>query len=244
VSGYYSCRCQHDELRSVECPRHVNSRKADEEVWNQICHVIENPDVLLDQAKIMVEELRSSIVNYSADQERIQKELDALISNRQWVITQARKGGITEQEMDWQLSEMSMQEAALKQELSVTCESIDSDTMLNWDFHVRQYLADMQEGITGLRKFPVGTREEREILKLKRQIIETLVEKVIVDRNQQYKVTIRLNLLSILEGVSGNGGGSGSGGVWPSGNQNSRSGIGTRRSGFQTRMGIVRINAI
>ncbi len=151
VSGNYSCRCQYDEIRSPDCPRFVNSRRADEDVWNQVCHVIKNPDVLIEQARAMVDELRSSAATQNADQERIEKELDALASNRQWVITQARKGSITEQEMDRQLNEMSLQEVALKHELSSAREIIDASIIENWEPHVRQYLADMLEGIAGLK---------------------------------------------------------------------------------------------
>jgi hypothetical protein len=244
VSGNYSCRCQYDEVRSPDCPRFVNSRRADEDVWNQVCHVIKNPDVLIEQARVMVDELRNSAVTQSADQERIEKELDALASNRQWVITQARKGSITEQEMDRQLSEMSLQEVALKHELSSAREIIDTSVIENWEPHVRQYLTDMLEGIAGLNTIPVDPQEERENQGLKRYIIETLVEKVVVDRNQTFTVTIRLNLLQILEGVSGQGGGHGTDEHWPNGNPNSHFGSPIKKSGFQARMGLVRVSAI
>ncbi|WKZ52721.1 MAG: recombinase family protein [Anaerolineales bacterium] len=244
VSGDYSCRCQYDEIRSPDCPRRVNSRRADEDVWNQVCHVIKNPDVLIEQARAMVDELRSSAATQSADQERIEKELDALVSNRQWVITQARKGSITEQEMDRQLDEMSLQEVALKHELSSVREIIDTSVIENWEPHVRQYLADMLEGIAGLNTIPVDPQEEKENQALKRQIIQTLVEKVVVDRNQKFTVTIRLNLLQILEGVSGKDGGHGNDGHWPNENPNSYLSAPIKKSGSQTRMGLVRVSGI
>lgn len=244
VSGNYSCRCQHDEIRSPDCPRFVKSRRADEDVWNQVCHVIKNPDVLIEQARAMVDELRSSAATQNADQERIEKELDALASNRQWVITQARKGSITEQEMDRQLSEMSLQEVALKHELSSAREIIDTSVIENWEPHVRQYLADMLEGIAGLNTIPVDPQEERENQALKRKIIQTLVEKVVVDRNQKFTVTIRLNLLQILEGVSGKDGGHGNDGHWPNETPNSYISAPIKKSGSQARMGLVRVSGI
>lgn len=244
VSGNYSCRCQYDEIRSPDCPRFVNSRRADEDVWNQVCHVIKNPDVLIEQARAMAAELRNSVATQNADQERIEKELDALASNRQWVITQARKGSITEQEMDRQLNEMSLQEVALKHELSSAREIIDASIIENWEPHVRQYLADMLEGIAGLKTIPVDPHEERERQVLKRQIIQTLVEKVVVDRNQRFTVTLRLNLLQILGGASGKDGGHGNDGRWPNENPSSYFSSPVKRSGFQARTGLVRVSGI
>ncbi len=192
----------------------------------------------------MVDELRNSAATQSADQECIEKELDALASNRQWVITQARKGSITEQDMDRQLGEMSLQEVALKRELSSAREIIDTSVIENWEPHVRQYLADMLEGIAGLNTIPVDPQEERENQALKRQIIQTLVEKVVVDRNQKFTVTIRLNLLQILEGVSGKDGGHGNDGHWPNENPNSYLSSPIKKPGFQARMGLVRVSGI
>jgi len=37
---------------------------------------------------------------------------------RQWIITQARKGKITEEDMDYQIGTISMQEQYLKKELA------------------------------------------------------------------------------------------------------------------------------
>ena len=45
----------------------------------------------------------------------IQKQLDAIAMERQWVITQARKGKITDEGMDQQLGALSIQELDLKQ---------------------------------------------------------------------------------------------------------------------------------
>ena len=48
----------------------------------------------------MVDELHANAGAWDADKERIQKELDALVLERQWVITQARKGSITQSDID------------------------------------------------------------------------------------------------------------------------------------------------
>jgi hypothetical protein len=213
-------------------------------VWNQVCNVINKPEILIVQARTMVDELSNSALTYSADRERIEKELDTLTINRQWVITQARKGSISEQDMDRQLSEMSLQEASLKQELASIRETIDARSMNDWELRVRQYLSDMQEGILGLSVTPETPDDEQTICKLKRQAIETLVEKVVVDRNRQFTVTIRLNLLSILGNASGNGGTNGDSSHWPHGNASTDSESSGNKFALKARMGLVRVSAI
>jgi hypothetical protein len=46
--------------------------------------------------------------------ECVQIELDAFTEERQWVITQARQGQITEEDMECQLSALSIQELGLR----------------------------------------------------------------------------------------------------------------------------------
>lgn len=52
------------------------------------------------------------------EQEKFRQELEAILNERQWVITQARKGKITEEDMDYQLGALALQETYLKQEVS------------------------------------------------------------------------------------------------------------------------------
>ncbi len=90
LSGRYFCRQVHKELVSAGWPRQIGSSKADNEGWQKVCKVISQPEILLAQAHKMVDELRTNAGTLDADKQRIQKELDALIAERQWVITQAR----------------------------------------------------------------------------------------------------------------------------------------------------------
>jgi hypothetical protein len=59
------------------------------------------------------------------------------------VITQARKGNISEQEVDEQLVWLSAQELALKQEMGAITDIALLPALDRWEDHTRQYLADM-----------------------------------------------------------------------------------------------------
>lgn len=243
-TGYYICCCRHDELISADCPRNVKRSEADVNVWDQVCAVINKPEILIEQARAIVTELENNSTAQSVGRERIEKELDVLTNNRPWVIAQARRGRITEDEMDRRLSEMSLQEAALRRELETISETIAPGTLENWEAHLNQYLADMQEGLQALSKPPETVDDEREIFHLKRRVIETLVEKVTVDRNRQFTVTIRVNLLQILGNVSGQGGAQGSGGHWPNSSSGNSFKLPGGKVGFKSRLGWVRVSAI
>lgn len=244
IRGHYACVCKHEELASPDCPRNVKNSEADRNVWQQVCNAINHPDLLMEQAGLLVEELRTDALIYGNDKELIEKELDTLILNRQWVITQARKGALSEAEMDGQLMDMSVKEVELKKQLYAIQETVDARLLIDWEEKVGQYLADLQDGIRALHHMPDEPDEQRKVIELKRQIIETLVEKVSVDSNHQFTVTIRLHLLGILENMSGNDGrSSDGGGQWPTGGTGNRFNSSGRTTGFKSRIGHIRVSA-
>jgi DNA invertase Pin-like site-specific DNA recombinase len=246
IFGYYLCACRHPELLSPDCPRSVSNRKADQNVWEQVCSAINHPELLMDQARILVEELKDNVLVQNTDRELIEKELNTLFINRQWVITRARKGAILETEMEQQLSSMSIREVELKKQLTAVDEAIDMRLLIDWEAKVMQYFGDLQEGIRALNHIPDAPDEQLHVCELKRRIIETLVEKINVDRNHQFTVTIRLHILGILESSIENNGGttSGTGGHWPTmsgGKQSQSLGI---TSSFRSKKGHIRVSAI
>jgi DNA invertase Pin-like site-specific DNA recombinase len=209
IKGFYFCPADYEELISPDCPRKISRQEADREVWRQVSNVINNPEILIAQARHMVEELKYDVTSSTGDQERIGKELENIAYSRQFIITQARKGGITEEEMDQRLNELSLMEVQLKRELTSMRDVIDIRLLADWDAKVEEYLADLQCGIQGL---DVDAQETDwlETFSLKRKIVQMLVEKVHVDHNKQLTVIIRLDLLGILgsdEGNSNHGGG-------------------------------------
>lgn len=244
ISGYYLCACRHQELVSPNCPRSVSNQKADQNVWEQVCSAINHPELLMDQARILVEELKESALSQSTDKELIEKELDNLLINRQWVITRARKGAISEAEMEQQLESMSVREVELKKQLTAMQEAVDARLLIDWEAKVQQYFVDLQEGIQALNHMPDTPDEQLHACELRRHTIETLVEKIDVDRNHQFIVTIRLHILGILENSNQNNSGSAGGGQWPTMDSGKRSQSPGRTPSFQSTKGHIRVSAI
>jgi DNA invertase Pin-like site-specific DNA recombinase len=198
VHSRYYCRQVHEDHISPDCPRQIGTVKADNEVWEKVCKAINDPEILLDSARIIVDELRANAEITESEQERVYKELETLSLERQWVITQARRGGISEADMDLQLGTLTLQELSLRRDLESIKQAINIQLLDNWEERVSRYLADLQVGIASLNWDPQSVEDEQEIYELKRQTVATLVRRVTIDINRELHVEIGLNLREIL----------------------------------------------
>ena len=141
------------------------------------------------------------------DRIRIENQLEAVLTDRQWVITQARKGAFTTNDMEYQLSQLTFQEVTLKQELATLGETININALNNWEENVVEFLADLRAGVEELKFVAPQTPEEQhDIFVLKKRVIDTLVERIDIDIDRNLFVQIRLNLLDILRKDAESGG--------------------------------------
>lgn len=200
VVGIYYCTQNHLDLVSPDCPRHTGAKKAEAQVWEKVCEVIDNPQYLIAQAHQLVEDLRASAENIHEERARIEKEMQALANERQSLITWARQGRITAADMENQLSAMTLQELSLKHELSSLGQRINMNSLNDWEEKLMEYLADLRLGVEELKNVAPQNNEERhQVFLLKKQIVDTLVHRATIDRNRKIMVDIRLNLLAILD---------------------------------------------
>ena len=200
IVGIYYCTQNHLDLVSPDCPRHTGAKKAEAQVWEKVCEVVDNPHYLVAQAHQLVEDLRASATNIHEERARIEKEMEALTNERQSLITWARQGRITATDMENQLSAMTLQELSLKHELSSLGQRINLNSLNDWEEKFMEYLADLQVGVEELKNAAPQNNEERHnVFLLKKQIVDTLVHKATIDINRKIMVDIRLNLLAILD---------------------------------------------
>jgi len=191
---------------SPNCPRHIGAKKAEDIVWQKICEVIDRPDYLLGQARKIVEQIRESQGSLEEDRVRIQNEIEAVLTERQWVITQARKGAFPVSDMEQQLNQLTFQEVTLRRELSSLGEAININALEDWEASVAEFLADLKAGVDELKTVTPQTPEEQHaVFLLKKRVVDTLVERVEIDRERNLHVQIRLNLLEILRNDAENG---------------------------------------
>jgi len=200
-TGDYYCREIHKERVHPDCPRTIGSKKADDQVWSKICEVLSNPEALLIEAQKPIAELQQQAVNIQVDQERLQKELDALTMERQWVITQARKGRITDEDMDYQLGALTLQELDLKRKLVEFGEVARLNGFDNWQEVAREYLASLHDGLEELNTTPKTKEERLELFKMKREIVLALVERIQIGKDRKLTLVFKLDVYSLLKPV-------------------------------------------
>ena len=135
--------------------------------------------------------MRERANNLHEDEKRIKKELEAIATERQWTITQARKGGITTTDMEGQLSILTMQELNLKTELASLGQAISTDILINWEAKFNEYLEDLRAGIEELKNAAPETPEERHrVFLLKKKVVDVVLEEAPIDENKEIHVKI------------------------------------------------------
>lgn len=146
-TGVYYCGQRHKEVRHPDCPKTIGSKKADDYVWSKVAEVLDQPDVLISQARKHVQEWQTRFEMSLDQRDKLQNELDQLLVERQWIITQARKGKITEEDMDYQIGTISMQEQYLKQELAGVQVLDALPDINNWEELALEHLMNLQTGL-------------------------------------------------------------------------------------------------
>jgi len=69
----------------------------------------------------------------------------------------------------------------------------------SWESKVLEFLADLKAGVDELKTVTPQTPEEQhEVFLVKKRVVDTLVERIQIDRERNLQVQIRLNLLEII----------------------------------------------
>ena len=97
--------------------------------------------------------------------------------------------------MDYQLGALTLQELSLKRDIEWVEQAANIQLVGSWEERVKEYLEDLQVGITSLNDEPESPEDQQEIFEIKRQIVTTLVRRITIDCNRELHVAIGLNLL-------------------------------------------------
>jgi chromosome segregation ATPase len=131
-----------------DCPGTIGSKKLDDEVWRFVVTICENPAIVQQAIDDKIAELEAERGDIEAEAERLQHELDNVAEERQWVITQARKGGITEEDMGMQLAALEYQALDLRKKredkLAAIAVQQQADYLKEW---ADEYLSGIKRGL-------------------------------------------------------------------------------------------------
>jgi site-specific DNA recombinase len=162
-SGYYGCARKDHQPEHVhpDCPGTIGSKKLDEHVWNFVTTICRNPEIVQTAIDAKIAQLHEERGNIEAEAEQLQRELDRLTEERQWVITTARKGKITDEDMDGQLTAIDIQAAELRKKrgdkLAAIAVQQHADRLKEW---ADQYLRNIADGLRVLETDVLELTEE------------------------------------------------------------------------------------
>jgi hypothetical protein len=76
------------------------------------------------------------------------------------VITQAREGKFTNNDMEQQLATLTLQEICYKRDLSTLGQTININALNNWEEKFEEYLVGLQSGVVELLKEATPQNDE------------------------------------------------------------------------------------
>lgn len=160
--GYYACMrkgAQPEEVHA-DCPGTIGSQKLDRYVWDFVVNICRNPEIVRDAIDAKIEILQNDQRELVEEAEAFQRELDNIQSERQWVITQARKGRINADDMDMQLAALHFQYLDLNKKYNELQAALavksQAEALKEW---AEGYLKDIERGLETLETDPAEWSE-------------------------------------------------------------------------------------
>ena len=197
ISTYF-CPQPHKELRPPDCPKSVNAKDAEARVWEKLYEFVMNPDFLLGQAKELVHQLQQNYEFLQQVEKELLKELEEQSHKRQQIITDARKTQRDDDDFAEQMRELYGKEGRLKSKLATVEQELKTYIDLDWDTKVNDYVTNLQTGIEELNNAnPESPDEWHRIFLLKKQLVDELLAKAIIDSERNITVEFRAKIIDL-----------------------------------------------
>jgi len=195
ISTYF-CPQPHKELRSPDCPKSMNAKDAEAQVWEKLCKFVINPDFLLAQAKELVHQLQQNYEFLQQIQKELLKELEEQFQKRQQVITDARKTRMNDDEFAELMRELYGEEERLKSRLATIEQELKTYTGMDWEPKVNDYVVNLQAGIEELNNANFESPDEQHrIFLLKKKLVDELLTVATIDSERNIQVEFRAKII-------------------------------------------------
>jgi len=175
------------------CPHRISVNKLDTQLWEKVWSLLNDKENLEAAIQDRLEVLREEEIDSRSEIERLNFELEKLNDERQWVITQARKGTITDSDMEYQLGSLAAQEKLIIAELADKSLLVGNRSEKLLDF-VEQYRQRLREGLNWLQEEPRNLKEADKQFLAKRKIVDAIVKRVNVFENKSIEVEFVFDL--------------------------------------------------
>ncbi|HOM68075.1 MAG TPA: recombinase family protein [Brevefilum fermentans] len=195
--GAYYCPQEHKENIHPDCPRTIGVAKADAQAWKKIYDTLSEPEVLISAARRFIHEKREMHGDRLREQEKLQKDLAANDLERQYIITLARKKLIKESDLEKQLAALDLTEIEIRRKMALIGDVNELSEISDWEEKFREHLEDLRIGLESLNAAPQSDEERREQFELKRRFVQSVVDKVTINKERELQVWFRFNLLAL-----------------------------------------------
>ncbi|MBC8333663.1 MAG: recombinase family protein [Anaerolineales bacterium] len=194
ISTYF-CPQPHKELRPPDCPKSMNAKDAESQVWEKLYKFVINPDFLLAQAKELVHQLQQNYEFLQHIQKELLKALDEQSQKRQQVITDARKTRRDDDAFAELMRELYGEEERLKSRLATIEQELKAYTEMDWETKVNDYVKNLQASIEELNNANSKSPDEQHrIFLLKKQLVDELLAEATIDSERHIKVAFRAKI--------------------------------------------------
>jgi site-specific DNA recombinase len=191
--SYYRCNNSHDDCSLLGCAHTVRQEKVDAAIWQKVWDTFSKPEKFERLLRQRIEELRSQEQDAEVDCKRLERELDEISLERQKVITWARKGFITESDLEVQLIPLTNQENERKHELREKRLLIGNRAEKLIEY-ARSYAGKVINGAVRLDKAPITPEEEALHFEIKRDTVTAIVTRVDIQEDGTPIVSTDLDL--------------------------------------------------
>jgi hypothetical protein len=160
--GYYGCARKDQQPEHVhnDCPGTIGSKKLDTFVWEFVVNICKNPEIVQNAIDTKIALLQEELGDIESEANQLQNEIDRLSDEKQWVITTARKGKISDDDMEKQLAAIDLQSMELwklrDDKLAAILVQQHTEQLKDW---ANQYLTNLANG---LRVLEIDVKELRE----------------------------------------------------------------------------------
>lgn len=188
----YECPMPHQRAAFDGCAKSVAIPKIDGEVWQRLWELFADPVEFERRLEARIAALREQEANAGETCEKLNNRLAEIGLQRQWVITMARKGIITEDDMGTQLGALEIERLGLERELSE--KSLLVGGKAERLIEVAQiYRERVMHGFETINEPPIDEEDARKKFELKKKYAQSLVTRVEIAEDKTVKVYTELD---------------------------------------------------
>ncbi len=170
-----------------------SAKLIDARIWAKVWALISEPGRFEQALQERIEELQAQEIDAQAECDKLERQLDDLLMERQKVIGWARKGTINENDLETQLITLSIQEGVLKRELDNNRLLVGNRAEKMIEL-ARIFKEQVKAGVEAINAKPETPEQEQLQFEFRKKIVQTIVEKVDIHPDKSVTVHVALDL--------------------------------------------------